>query len=257
MEPPVNRAAEVLKVLKFSYFKQVTLVEEIVFYGILFLFIAIGIHQLNKYLKKEKAKKTAYLKQDYQKKEKLMFQTLIANLKLLPNEYQLLEKISGSSTFKKNYSIIESVRKFESQVEAFKRSQESAKILIQIYNLRHKLGFHYKNVKVPFICTQMLALKAKLECSILVGSQPILFISPIVNISEKYLYIKPPTNHKKPIDLQSFAQLTCKIRREDEVYEFKLPIIKQVFGKKNHVVLGHTKEIKKSLNGNLNVSPCP
>ncbi|MBF0278590.1 MAG: PilZ domain-containing protein [SAR324 cluster bacterium] len=245
METSASGAAEVLKVLKFSYFKQVSLAEEIVFYGIIFILIAIGIRQLNKHLKKENDKKTAYLKQDFEEKEKLTFQTLIANLKLLPEEYRLLETISGSSAFRKNYSIIESVRKFEFKVEKFKQSQDSTRILTHIYNLRHKLGFHYKNVKVPFICTQMLALKAKLECSILVGSKTILFISPVVNISEKYLYIKPPTKHKKPVNLKPFAQLSCKIRRDDGVYEFNLPIIRQVAGKENHLVLGHTRDIKK------------
>ncbi len=245
MEPEYRGAEEILKVLKIDYFKQVSLVEEIVVYSIFFILVAFAVVRLRKYLQNEKDKKTALLKHDYQEKEKLTFQTLIANLELTPHEYHLLEKISGSSTFRDNYSIIESVRKFEAHATHFKQTQALAKELPQVLNLRHKLGFHYNNVKVPFVCTQMLIMKTNLECSVQVGHKQILFVSPVVNISEQYFYLKPPTSKRRPVSLERFHYLTCKARRKDGTYEFKASLVKQVYGENPLLVLTHTKEIRK------------
>lgn len=238
-------AEDVLKILKFSYFKKTTLFEDFLIFGSFLVVIALGVYQIRRYLNKERAKKVTFLKQDYQEKEKMTSDTLIANLQLLPNEYQLLERISGSTSFKKIYKIIDSVHRFEAMVEAFKRIENNSRVLSQIFHLRHKLGFHHKNIKAPFICSQMLTAGEHLECSVQVGHQDILFISPIVKISEKFLAIKPPTKKNNPVSLSRFPAIHCKFRCSDGVYEFKLPLIKQVFGEKNLIFLAHTHSIKK------------
>lgn len=245
MEKGYQGTAELLKVFKYSYFKTVSPAEEAIVFSILIILVAIGIYYLKKYLTQQRDLKAAYLKKDYREKEKLTLKTLLANLKLLPHEYQLLNKISGSSAFNKNYKTIESVRHFEARVKYFKSIQNSEIILPQIYELRHKLGFHFKNPKASFICTQMLSIEDKLECSIQSGYKQVLFLSPIINITEKYIYIKPPTNKGKPVNLKRFAFLMCRVRREEEVFEFKLSIIQQIFTPKNHIVLSHSDQIRK------------
>ncbi|MBF0287475.1 MAG: PilZ domain-containing protein [SAR324 cluster bacterium] len=245
METEQHSAAEILKVLKIDYFKQVSLAEEIVVYSIFFILVAFAIMHLRNYLQKEKDKKTSLLKNDYQEKEKLAFQTLVANLELTPHEYHLLKKISGSSTFRDNYAIIESIRKFEAHVSHFKQTEALAKELPQVLNLRHKLGFHYNNSKVPFVCTQMLMMKTTLECSVQVGHKQILFISPVANISEQYFYLKPPTSKRRPVSLEQFPSILCKARRKDGTYEFKAPLVKQVYGENPLLVLSHTSDVKK------------
>ena len=238
-------ADEILKVLKFSYFQQVSLTEQLAFYSALFLVLGLIALGIRRHLLKEKAKETEFLKQDYKAKEKKTLQTIITNLQLSAHEHKLLEQIAGASDFRKLYALIESAARFEKKVEAFKQKQPHAKLWSHIFALRHKLGFHANNPRTPFLCTQMLRKGMRLECSAHIGSKQILFISPIVNITEKHLYIKPPTNQGQPVSLKRLSYLMGKLRRGEEIYEFKLYITKQIFGRVNHVVLEHTHEVKQ------------
>ncbi len=238
-------ARYILKVLKFDYFQQAPIELQLLYYSILFSLFAVAFFWVRKYLKREKERETIHLREDYKEKEQFTLETIISNLKLTSQELHLLEQLAGSADFAKIYTLIESPIRFEAKVELLKKAQESERLLSRIYDLRHKLEFHYNNTKVPFICTQMLFQHAKLECSLQVGHKEILFISPIIMITEKHLYIKPPTSKGEPVNLSRFSYLSCKIRRADGIYAFRLPIVKQITRGQNHLVLGHTNEIRQ------------
>lgn len=182
-------------------------------------------------------------------KAHLRLDVMLSKLNVIPLERKLLETLAGDVTHPDDIlPLVESIEEFEEKVENFKKKEDKpdAKVLKSIYNLRHKLGFDILNKRVSFISTQMLTGGIKLECKIPHSKKDILFVSSILNVSENNILLKPPTIRKKPVNLKQYPHLVCRIRREDEAdYEFQLPILKQIFGKPNAIVLGHTKDIKK------------
>ncbi|MBF0279808.1 MAG: PilZ domain-containing protein [SAR324 cluster bacterium] len=182
-------------------------------------------------------------------KAHLRLDVVLSKLNVIPPERKLLEMLADGATHPDDIlPLVESVEDFEEKVENFKKKEEKpdSKVLKSIYNLRHKLGFDVLNKRINFITTQMLTGGIKLECRIPHPNKNILFVSPILNVSESGILLKPPTIRKKPVKLKQYPYLICRIRREDEAdYEFRLPILNQIFGKPNAVVLGHSNEIKK------------
>ena len=180
-------------------------------------------------------------------KAQLRLDVLLSKLSVIPPERQLLQKLAHATHPDEILPLVESVEDFEKKVETFKKeAKPEAKVLRNIYHLRHKLGFDVFNKRVNFITTQMLTGGVKLECKIPHPQKSILFVSPILNVTENNILLKPPTIRKQPVNLKKYRHLICRIRREDEAdYEFQLPIKNQLFGNPNAIVLGHTKNIKK------------
>lgn len=180
-------------------------------------------------------------------KAHLRLDIVLSKLNILPEERALLEQIAQGATHPNELlPLVESVEDFEQKVADFKKVKQESKVLKGIYHLRHKLGYDFQNKRASFVTTQMLAGGLKLECQIPHAKKNILFVSPILTVSETGILLKPPTIKKKPVNLKRYPYLTCRIRREEEAdYEFQLPLINQIFGKPNAVVLGHTDDIKK------------
>lgn len=203
----------------------------------------LGIFFLMQRKKKEAA---AQIQKVATEKAHLRLDIVLSKLNVLPPERKLLEEIANATHPDDLLPMVESVEEFEQKVVEFKKEKRESKVLKAIYHLRHKLGYDFHNKRASFITTQMLAGGLKLECQIPHEKKEILFVSPILTVSESGILLKPPTIKKKPVNLKKYPHLTCRIRREEEAdYEFQLPIINQIFGKPNAIILGHTDDIKK------------
>ncbi len=197
--------------------------------------------QFKKYQEKVQRKRVA------EEKANLRLDVILSKLNIILPERKLLEALAdGSGTPDEILPLVESVEDFESKVTEFKKTKPDPKVLKSIYNLRHKLGFDVNNKRANFISTQMLAGGIKLECQVPHPKKQILFVSTVLTVTENGILLKPPTVKKKPVNLKRYPHLTCRVRRGDEAdYEFQLPILNQIFGKPNAIVLGHTNNIKK------------
>ncbi|MBF0238658.1 MAG: PilZ domain-containing protein [SAR324 cluster bacterium] len=159
---------------------------------------------------------------------------------------EIAQKVLGASESKDILPLVESNEFFEKTVAEFKGAEPTPDILKKIFLLRQELGFEFSNKSVPFICTQMLSTAAKLECHLPHPSRQVIFMTPILDINESRFMIKPPTVKGQPANLKKFKQLHFRIRRDgDAEYELIAPVINQVGGKINAVVMGHTTRIKK------------
>lgn len=212
--------------------------------GAVIIFATAGFYFMSRQKKRQEA---LQMKKVADEKAHLRLDVLLSKLSVILPERKLLEKLANATHPDDVLPLVESVEDFEKKVEIFKKeAKPDPKVLRNIYHLRHKLGFDVLNKRVNFITTQMLTGGIKLECKIPHPQKSILFVSPILNVTENGILLKPPTIKKKPVNLKKYPHLICRIRREDEAdYEFQLPIKNQLFGKPNAIVLGHTKDIKK------------
>ncbi len=208
------------------------------------LAVALGfvfLIRFKKYQEEMQRKKVA------EEKAHLRLDVILSKLNIILPERKLLEALANGASHPDDIlPLVESVEDFEGKVTEFKKTKPDAKVLKSIYNLRHKLGFDVNNKRANFISTQMLAGGIKLECQIPHPTKQVLFVSTILTVSENGILLKPPTVKKKPVNLKRYPHLVCRIRRGEEAdYEFQLPILNQIFGKPNAIVLGHTNNIKK------------
>jgi len=179
-------------------------------------------------------------------KATLQLDVAMKHLEIPPIGRQLLEDIANSKKPEVVIPLVQNSEDFEAKVDAFKQKKPDPKSVKRIYKLRQMLGYDFNNRRIPFTLTQMLNSELKLECQIPHPKRQILFISPILNVTETQLWIKPPTIKGKAANLKKFPHLICKIRRGEEAdYEFQAPIQNQIAGKLDAVVLGHSQEIKK------------
>lgn len=173
---------------------------------------------------------------------------MYTRFQLASEERRLVEELAGGTTSEFVSPILEEVENFEKKVEEWKAQPHENKELQRVFNLRQRLGYDFGNKRCQFIRTQMLnpGLEKKLECQLPITEKVVLFMTPILDVTESRIVIKPPTIKGKPANLKKFPYLICKIRRDDDAeYEFKLPVLNQISGKMNVVVLGHAKEINK------------
>ncbi len=205
--------------------------------------IGAGIFFFNRYKKRQAEQQ---LQKVSDEKAYLRLDVILSKLNVLQPERKLLEEIADSTHPNELLPMVESSEHFENRVDVYKKKKPETRILKQIYNLRHKLGFDFHNKRANFITTQMLAGGIKVECQIPHPAKKILFVTPVLHVTETQILLKPPTIKKKPVNLKRFPSLICRVRREDEAdYEFTVPILDQVTGKSNAVIMGHTKDIRK------------
>jgi len=181
-----------------------------------------------------------------EEKANMQLEMKLSKMNLDKASKALVEKIVDSSSARDILPMVQSVEFFEEKVKEYKKTHKDSEVFKQILTLRQKLGYEFGNRTVPFICTQMLAPDLKLECRIPHPEKRIMFMTPILDIGETRILIKPPTVKGKAANMKRFPKLIFKIRRDaDAEYEFTLPVVNQVSGKMDAVVLGHTTEITK------------
>lgn len=170
-----------------------------------------------------------------------------SQLNLSGESKEVLQQIAGKDSDPETMlDMVDSIENFEEQVEEFLKREPKAKILNQLHEVRQELGFDFTNRTVPFLSTKMLSAGLKLECRIPHPQRKILFIARVIEVTDRNILIKSPTKKPNPY-FDKKKILVCRIRRGDESkeYEFQLPILKQVSGKMNALLLGHSKEIQE------------
>ncbi|MGK5092272.1 PilZ domain-containing protein [Deltaproteobacteria bacterium TL4] len=181
-----------------------------------------------------------------EEKANMQLEMKLSRMNLKPETMAFLETLLASSNPRDILPIVQSVESFEAKVTEYKKTHKEAKLFKQIFDLRLKLGYEFKNRTVPFVCTQMLSPELKLECRIPHPEKRIVFMTPIIDVGETRLLIKPPTIKGKPVNLKRFPKLVFTIlREEDAEYEFTLPVVNQVSDKLDAVILGHSSTISK------------
>ena len=173
------------------------------------------------------------------------FEMFLKNKKLSDVDLKQLEKLTGSKNPSDLYLLSQDPEKFEEKVTQLKADPHVSIDTKQLYKLRHRLGFYFLNTHVPFVVTQMLTPGLKLECQIPHDEKKILFVSPVLRVTENEIMLRPPTIKKKPVNLKRFPHLICRIRRQNIDFEFNLPILNQISEKYHVVIVKHTNTIKK------------
>ena len=113
------------------------------------------------------------------------FEMFLKNKKLSDADTKLLEQIAGSKNSSILYLLSQEPEKFEEKVAQLKADPNVSIDLKKLYKLRHRLGFYFLNTDIPFIVTQMLTPGLKLECQIPHNEKKILFVSPVLRVTEK------------------------------------------------------------------------
>ena len=170
-----------------------------------------------------------------------------SQLNLSSESQEVLEQIAGKDRNPETMlDMLDSIENFEEQVEEFLKREPKAKILNQLHEVRRQLGFDFMNRTVPFLSTKMLSAGLKLECRIPHPQRKILFIARVIEVTDRNILIKSPTKKPNPY-FDKKKTLVCRITRVDESkeYEFQVPILKQVSGKMNALLLGHSKDIQE------------
>lgn len=198
------------------------------------------------YYQYKKFKQQNAIKKVNSEKAALHLDVLTSRLGLEVQHKMTLEEICNSRDPNELIPVVEDPEKFEALAAEYKKKVPDKKQWKKIYSLRHKLGYDFHNRRAPFNNSQMLTAGLKLECAIPHRTKKIMFMSPILDASETSFVIKPPTVKGKAVNLKRYKYLICSIRRDDEAeYEFSVPIINQLTGNFNAIVLGHTRDIRK------------
>ncbi|MBF0351568.1 MAG: flagellar brake domain-containing protein [SAR324 cluster bacterium] len=158
----------------------------------------------------------------------------------------MVKKALGSTDAQDILSMVKSALVFEKVVIKFKKRKLTQATLKKVFQLRRKLGFEFSHKTVPFVASQMLSIKTTLECLLPYKPHPLEFSTQILDISESRFMVKTPVVKGQPANFKKLKQVTFRIHREDgSAYEFAAPFIKQIAGKINVVVFGHTAQIRQ------------
>ncbi|MBF0238235.1 MAG: flagellar brake domain-containing protein [SAR324 cluster bacterium] len=158
----------------------------------------------------------------------------------------IAKKALGSKDAEDILPMVKSAIVFEKVVTKFKKRKLTQATLKKVFQLRRKLGFDFSHKTVPFVASQMLSIKTTLECLLPYKPHPQEFSTQILDISESRFMVKTPVVKGQPANFKKLKQVTFRIHREDgSEYEFAAPFIKQIAGKINVVVFGHTAQIRQ------------
>ncbi|MBI4081229.1 MAG: PilZ domain-containing protein [Candidatus Lambdaproteobacteria bacterium] len=238
--PPILAVATELdlKYLQFQQSESAGLNQVVMFSVLGVVLLILGILFLL-YLKR-RLQASEYNKQ----REEARFRLFLTELGLNERDRELLETFSQSVDPVRNIPLIEVRKAFEEAVAAFRESFPEHAALRKAAYLRQKLGYGFNNRRNPFDDTRMLSAGLRVQCRLPVKRE-ITFLTSVVGVTERHMFIRPPTVKGKPVDLRRFHALTFRIAREDDAeYQFTAQVVGQ---SQQAVAVEHTGEIQRLL----------
>jgi hypothetical protein len=190
----------------------------------------------------------ARLREQALQREEARLRLMLSEAGLGDSQREMLEHLAGSALPQDIQPLLGLRTAFEAAAERFREESPDDPLVKRIPELRQRLGYGIGNLRNPFVSTRMLAPGMRLQCTIPGAKRSATFVTAILGVGERALFVRPPTAKGNPVDLTRFEHLTFKLARErDAQYEFECRVLAQAQSGIRPVALEHSNSIRKLL----------